>query len=354
MMRTTLFFIILAWIQFSAGTLFSQENKFGPCSQPMGWDRITVSEDPLPEGTRKFLVVTCRPFITEPAEGEYFPNEIAEFRKVTYLVAACNGKQWQLRMVDDFRSGMHEIDRGEDLLLFIHGHGQSLPQSLTRSDQILSRYDVSMVVFDWPSYNSNFNKSLSRVRRCSENYYNLLLQMKDYRETSMKSGQHLSMLLHSLGNYYLTYQVVNGNCQYMKEKIFDNIIMNAAAVRSKEHGEVVSQLAIQDRIYVTFNHMDKVLRGAHLLTTGKMLGNVVIEPLAGNAIYADFSCVAGTQHTYFTGYHDFEYSLPAFSRFFDTAFKGGEVDFSDSGMFKKKEEGPIYLIANPAEPDCRR
>jgi len=138
----------------------------------------------------------------------------------------------------------------------------------------------------------------------------------------------------------------------MKEKIFDNIIMNAAAVRSKELGEVISQIGIQERIYVLFNHIDKVLRGAHLLTSGKMLGNVVIEPLAANVTYVDFSCVTAMQHTYFAGYHGFEYELPAFAHFFNTAIKGGEVDFSDPEMFLGKGDRPIHVVRDPAEPGC--
>jgi hypothetical protein len=66
--------------------------------------------------------------------------------------------------------------------------------------------------------------------------------------------------------------------------------MNSAAVRSKEHGEVISQITMQENLYVILNNNDKVLKGAHLITAGKMLGNMVIEPLA-----------TGTQHTYFAG-----------------------------------------------------
>jgi hypothetical protein len=224
-----------------------------------------------------------------------------------------------------------------------------MPPVLTRAYQIQDRYDLSLVVFDWPSFHSNFNKSLSRVRRCGENFYNLLLNLHRYRSLEMNPDQHLSMLLHSLGNYYLTHLVVNGNNQYMQDTIFDNIIMNSPAVRSKEHGEVLSQISFQDELYVVFNHRDKVLRGAHLLTTGKMLGNVVMEPVAPNTTYFDFSDVAGTEHTYFAGYHQFEYDLPAFEYFFHTAFHGGKVDLTSEEMFLRKSEGPVYKVKGPGE-----
>ena len=145
-------------------------------------------------------------------------------------------------LLEDLFTGLNEIDDGSDILLFVHGHGKNMPLVLSRANQIQERYGVSLVVFDWPSLNSNFNKSLSRVRRCGENFYNLQLQLQQYRQEKMEEDQHLSMLMHSLGNYFLTHMVVNGNNQYMGEKIFDNIIMNAAAVRTKEHGDVISRV----------------------------------------------------------------------------------------------------------------
>ena len=39
---------------------------------------------------------------------------------------------------------------------------------------------------------------------------------------------------------------------------------------------VLSRVRIQDRLYVLSNANDRVLRGAQLLTSGKMLGNLVV------------------------------------------------------------------------------
>jgi len=332
--------------------LYSQEDRFGPCGNTVRWEDISIASEPPPPGGADFLVITNRPFLEDDPDGIMFPNEIAEYRKVTCLLATCREGSWELFPVKDFREGMSHTDQGEDILLFVHGHGKSMPAVLARSSQIREKYGVTLVVFDWPSFNMNFNKSLSRVRRCGENYYNLLLQLQEYRE-EMDTGQRLSMLLHSLGSYFLTHLVVNGNNQYMDEVIFDNIIMNSPAVRTKEHGVVVSQIRFTDRLYVVYNHNDRVLRGAHLLTSGRMLGNEVMKPLADGATYVDFTCVAGKEHTYFTGYHEFEFELPVFSHFFDTAIHGGEVDLSDGALYRQGEAPSIYRVKDP-DSDCGR
>ena len=242
-MRTGYFIGCISLILISL-KIRGQESEFRYCSLPHDWDQTLISSTPLPPEADKILIVTNRPYVPDAADRVYFPNEIADYRMVSYLLAACDGEKWQLSPASDLFSGLEQIDHGGDMLLFVHGHGKSLPDVLTRAHQIRDRYGVALIVFDWPSNNSNFNKSLSRVRRCGENFYNLLLQLHEYRISRMKDGQHLSMLMHSLGNYFLTHMVVNGNNQYMNMKIFDNIIMNAPAVRTREHGEVISRIRI--------------------------------------------------------------------------------------------------------------
>lgn len=339
--------VVILFFMMQLNPVKAQENSFGECSLPADWSNISLKQDGLPDKAAKILIISNREFIPEAEDGAYFSRDLAEYRQVSYMLASCEGGNWQMHPAKDIFSGLDKINDGSDILLFVHGHGKNLPLVLTRANQIQTRYGVSLVVFDWPSYNSNFNKSLTNVRRCGENFYNLLLQMKQYREEKLKPDQKQSMLLHSLGNYFLTHMVLNGNNQYLEEKIFDNIILNAAAVKSKDHGEVISQLRFQDRLYVALNKNDRVLRGAHLLMYGKMLGNEALDPLVPRANYVDFTSVAGSQHTYFAGYHKFEDDLPAIKHFYSGAFHGEDVDFSDSTMFTASPGKKIYQVRLP-------
>jgi hypothetical protein len=75
-----------------------------------------------------------------------------------------------------------------------------------------------------------------------------------------------------------------------------------------------------------------------------MLGNLAIKPLAQNACYLNFSLVAGKEHSYYFGYHDFEYSNPAFYYFYNTALHGNEVNLQDTDKFVSRESGDGYNI----------
>ncbi len=328
-------------------TVSSAESQFKAptfCETTPSWNNISVNNDPVPQGLRKIFFITNRPYTPESEEGELFPNDIANYRKVSYYIVTCDGAKWQLTFVPDFQAGMKEINDGRDILLFVEGHGKTLPMALNRAFQVQERYNVALIVFDWPSANSNFNKSLSRVRRCGDNFYNLLLQIREYRSSSMEESQAFSILCHSLGNYFISNFIVCGDGQYLKDEFIDNIVMNSAAIRTKEHGEVLSQVEFADRIYITSNKNDFVLRGAHLLTSGKMLGNLVIKPMADNAEYVNFSGVAGREHSYYFGYHVFEHENPAFYYFYNTALHGKEVNLKDAGLFTPRDSGDGYDV----------
>ena len=323
-MRASLIFIVIFLL--GSKTYSQTYNEFYGSTKD--WEKIKVVSAPISDTLPKMLIVTNRPFFPHDENRIFFPNAIAEYRKVTYLDVALAGDTWLIRPLESFSEGMRIIDKGKDILLFVHGHGKTFPISIQRAYQIMTRYDVSLILFDWPAKHSNFNKSLARVRRCGENFYNLLLNLKAYRKSSMTEDQHLSIMAHSVGNYYLTHFVVNGSWQYLNELFVDNIIFNSAAVRSKEHGEVVSLLTISDNKYVVLNKYDKVLRGAHLLTSGKMLGNVVIEPHARNTDYIHFTGIAGLEHTFFAGYHQFEDNNMAVYQFYNDIIHGRKPDFT--------------------------
>jgi hypothetical protein len=328
-----IFFILLTTCKLHSQTV---DEYYGFAHE---WKDVKLTSAALPDTVPTFLVVTNRPFIPDDPGKIYFPNGIAEYRKVTYAEVGYVNEKWYVRTLKSFEEGMGTFDDGKDILLFVHGHGKTFPSSLPRALMLKERYDVSLILFDWPAKHSNFNKSLARVRRCGENFFNLLVNLKDYRVSSMDEDQHLSVMAHSLGNYYLTHFVVNGSWQYLNEPFIDNVIFNSAAVRSKEHGEVISLMNISDNKYVILNKFDKVLRGAHILTSGKMLGNVVIEPHASNTEYIHFTGIAGTEHTFFVGYHRFEKENEAVFRLYNTIIHGGKPDFSspDFKLIKENE-----------------
>jgi hypothetical protein len=335
--------VLLAFFLVLTADLVPAQTAVLPSCKEAAWNKIRISIEDIPEGPAKIFIITNRPYVPKAEKQEYFPNGIA--KSLTYFIAACDGDTWHFHFVSGFEEGMNAINDGRNILVFLEGHGKTLPMALDRAYQVQLRYNLSIVVFDWPSDNRNFKGSLDAISRCEGNFYNFLLQMKDYRRRQMNESQHLSILAHSMGNYFLNHSVERDNGLNLREVFVDNIIMNAPAIPSKGHEKAISQMAFQKRIYITSNKNDVVLRGAGVLTSSRMLGNVVVGPLAANAHYVNFSDVAGTEHSYYYGHQAFEHTLPAFYYFYNTTFQGDEVDFSEPKMFFPWKDGEGYAIS---------
>jgi hypothetical protein len=75
-----------------------------------------------------------------------------------------------------------------------------------------------------------------------------------------------------------------------------------------------------------------------------MLGNAPIKPLATNAQYVNFTGLVGKEHSYYFGFHDFEYENQAFFYFYNTVVHGNEVNLQDTNYFLPRETGDGYNI----------
>ena len=130
----------------------------------------------------------------------------------------------------------------------------------------------------------------------------------------------------------------------MPKNLFSNIILNAAAVKQENHAKWVEKLAIQKRIYITFNNEDKTLKGAKLLRLANQLGLGYKGRKAINAQYVNFSKVASTEHNLFLGKTASEKNNRYIYSFYDQAVHGKEVNFNNENA---------YQILSPSEISFR-
>ena len=134
-----------------------------------------------------------------------------------------------------------------------------------------------------------------------------------------------------------------------QEVLFDNLIINAAAVNQEGHKDWVEQLNFQNNIYITNNRQDFNLKGVRIFTKdGKQLGEVIEAPAAKNADYIQFTeavgfrTPTGTTHTYFIG--EVANESNNIKQFYKELFHGEKIDLSDTNRFIKREDGIGYDI----------
>jgi esterase/lipase superfamily enzyme len=242
--------------------------------------------------------------------------------------------------------------KSSDWLLFVHGDGKNYKESVQRGFDVQGIYDVNVIVFSWPSEVpdinglKNFKNSESNVLKSVNHFNQLLTFMSSFKK---RTDVNLSMLMHSLGNLYLRDFMELPSDERTHDIIFENIVMNSAAVNRENHQEWVEKLNFQKRIFITNNKYDFSLKGLHLYTShGNQLGEEFNAPTAINANYVHFTEAVGFRtptsntHTYFIG------EIPRQSKnirnFYHDVFHGNQINFSDSSQFVQRKEGLGYDI----------
>lgn len=244
---------------------------------------------------------------------------------------------------------------GKDWVLLIHGDSKAPVDAAVRGLEIQNTHDVKVITFSWPSRMDtrdglkNFSNSRQNVEAGLPHLRELFLMLKRYRSSYIWPKENkLSLIMHSLGNFYLELAVKEQMLEGI-DSLFDNIIINAAAVEQEGHAGWVGKLRIARRIYITLNKGDFNLKGARTFTrAGIQLGAVVEPPLAVNADYIHFSDAVGFKlptwlsHTYFVG------EIPAGSdnirAFYRTIFHGGEAELNNQAMFRIRDDAKGYDI----------
>lgn len=244
-----------------------------------------------------------------------------------------------------------------DWLLFVHGDSKTYNQSVKRGLDIQLSHKLNVIVFSWSSKEPDFNglKNLNNSKRNLIKSMDHFIELLDYMESFKKlnpvfqEGKNLSILLHSLGNFYLENLVKNNLYPNKTDTIFSNMILNSAAVNQKNHHEWVKQINIQERIYITNNKYDFTLKGLHIFSkSGNQLGEKAKKQIAENAKYISFTKSVGFRfptgqtHTYFIG------NVPRESKnirnFYFDIFHGYQIDLTNETQFLKSSNKPHYHI----------
>ena len=302
-------------------------------------------------------LITNRKIDTLQHDWRVLQNEIDHRNSLKVFIADARGDSLYCYRGTTLSLSYLFSQPGNDWVLLIHGDSKAPVDAAVRGLEIQNLHGVKVLVFSWPSKMStqnglkNFRNSKGNVRAGLPQFRELLLTMQKYRNSHIwPEENNLSLFMHSLGNYYLELSVKEGMMEGIDPELFDNVIINAAAVELEGHKAWVEDLRISKRIYINSNARDFNLSGARLFTSaGKQLGGPLEQPLAENAIYINFTEAVGfklptwVSHTYFVG------EMPAKSsnikNFYSTIFHGHETDPNNQKMFKPRPDGlGVYII----------
>jgi hypothetical protein len=326
-----------------------------------GKSQDTISEEQQGREAQELFVITNRTLDTTKGSIPFLCT-VREENSLSFLHVDCAFDDSLMLTKLDSAIFFRNLSKwSSDWVVFIHGDSKTFEKAVKRAIKMQELYEVRVILFSWSSKDpkigggENFRRSHYNVK-ASMQHFNILLSTLYNWKTNEKSyfeDHNLSLFLHSLGNFYLLCQTHGQNNNVGDHILFNNLIINAAAVQQKHHKVWVERLNMQQDIYIIHNRQDVNLKGARLiLRHGKQLGEKPKRPLAENARYISFSHAIGfrfpthTTHTYFVN------SIPsendAIRSFYDTLLRGETPDLENKERFYQKRQGNAYYFQKHA------
>lgn len=301
------------------------------------WQRFSLQSDhATPARGDTSLIFVSNRFIHP--DSLRFVDEFIDTSSLKFFFLEKQNGTWKVFQEPTLREAMQHLPHHRDIVVYAEGMGKIFTNNVERAQLMSAQYRVNVVMFDYASINStykpsrNFKFARLNAKLSAGQYRQLLEMIKAAREAGepWTEGVSVSTFYHSMGNIILE-QMMKGDQsnEFAADGIpyIDNLIINAACVPMKRHARWVEKIHFAKNIYIHYNKRDLQLKGAHLLTLKRQLGEKVTRrQRAANAQYVDFLEAARWQHSYFMNFPYNEYRLnPAMVAYFGRLFNGQGV-----------------------------
>ncbi len=312
-----------------------------PYNSNESWSRFALQ----PETFKPFLHSdTCLVFVTNRyihADSLRFVDEFLDTASLKYFFLEKLGGKWNVYKAGTLKEAMDHLPQKKDIVVYAEGMGKIFTSNVERAQLMSSQYNVNVVMFDYASINTtykpsrNFKFARNNARLSARQYLSLLQAIKDakQRQEEWITGVKLTTFYHSMGNIILEQMMLHHDISSINQEPFvDNLVINAACVPAKHHSEWVEQIKFARQVYVHYNRRDLQLKGAHLLTMRKQLGERTNKKhRADNAVYINFHDMVGWQHSYFMNFPYNEFKLsPAMVAYFSRLFNGQGISSNEA------------------------
>jgi len=296
------------------------------------------------------LTDTCLVFVSNRhffKDSLRFVDEYVDTAGLKYFFLQKSAGKWNVFQVPALSDAMHLLPEKRDIVVYTEGMGKIFTSNVERALLMRSQYHVNVIMFDYASINTtyrpsrNFKFARSNARLSAHQYFQLLtaIQEAHQKREDWINQIKVSTFHHSMGNIVLMEMMKGQPVELLNNSPFlDNIVINAACVPSKKHKEWVENIHFANKVYIHYNKSDWQLKGAHLLTLKRQLGEKLVRPLAKNATYVNFHDQVGAQHSYFLNFPQNDYRMTAEMRdYFVQLFGGNTAVLEEEKTLAKKQ-----------------
>ncbi len=226
-----------------------------------------------------------------------------------------------------------------NLIVFVHGRGAHPKKEVNERlmHYLEEENEAVVIMYHWPSvthflgwpikeahYNAReFGEFLSAFARFKAGAASEFGCDQGLQNCDVKS----SLLVHSMGNSMMQ-EALHPECvgcvDAFSTPMFDTLILSAAPINARGHGDWLAQINLASHQYVVVNRGDWFIDlGGRVHLGARVLGQCVEEPTAGNFTYVNASN-AKVRHRYFIneGEHKRFENRPRLVQFFNETLNG--------------------------------
>lgn len=164
------------------------------------------------------------------------------------------------------------------VIIYIHGRANNVGEPKKSEEENiyadLSAYGVSVIGFTWDADDGGYDET--RPLSSADDFDTFVSALRDYLHSTGQTPP--SLLAHSMGNSIIAELAKDDKLTADRGKLFNNIVLSSAAVKTKRHHKWLEKIGVSDRTYVMVNPKDPMLILAGLFARPNMLGCEARKP----------------------------------------------------------------------------
>lgn len=271
-----------------------------------------------------------------------FMSEHSGSDGLSYFFVYDYQRKWHVLPVQNISEALSYIpDKNKDWVVYTEGMGKIFTSDVDRGIRLAEQYKVNVVLFDYPSITTtkkklgNYRFAIHHARMNYKDFVPVLDSIRRLRIQNQMGNGHLSLFYHSMGNNMVKKIVKKKKLSALNDdKWVNNIILNAPCVYQSNHRKWLEKINFANAIYIHYNPYDQTLKGAHLVSFHKQLGERVLNPVCKKAYYINFNTLCGTEHSNFLTLTGRTNTKPPAFAHYNTLFHGDTVNVFNSRLYK--------------------
>lgn len=305
------------------------------------WQHLAINNTLKPVAKDTLIVIASNRIMKR---GDIrFLKEKRNRDSLRYFIAFTHGGSWHILQVPSLTNALNYLPdekKQNDWIVYTEGMGKIFTSDVDRGFRMAGTYHANVLLLDYPSIRTNYGLlrnyffAIHNARIAYKDFVPVLDTFKELKLKKETGGGHVTLFFHSMGNNIVWKMVQHDKLTMLNDNLWaDNLILNAACVPQRHHAKWLNKVHFAKRIYIDYNPNDRTLRGAHLVSFRKQLGERVRKPLSANAIYINFGQVAGERHSNFLTLPGHAPVIGAAIQYYRTVLHGNKAQIQNQQYF---------------------